>query len=132
MAAAPQPVHFLRFGVFEMDLVAGELRKNGVKKKLQEQPFAILILLAMRPRELVIREELYLSLPRHGSYDAQRGLNNAILKIRKALGDSAENPRFVETVPRRGYRFLVPVQHTAGTSPCSNDNPKTRKRCFSG
>ena len=110
MATPPQPVHLLRFGVFEMNLTTGELRKNGTKIRLQEQPFTILTVLAMRSGELVSREELYAKLPKHGTYDAKGGLNNAIQKIREALDDSANTPRFIQTIPNRGYRFLVPVK----------------------
>lgn len=110
MGTTPQPVHLLRFGVFEMNLTTGELRKNGIKIRLQEQPFTILTVLAMRSGELVTREELYAKLPKHGTYDAKGGLNNAIQKIREALDDSANTPRFIQTIPNRGYQFLVPVE----------------------
>ncbi len=101
----------VRFGVFEVDLHAGELRKSGLKIKLQGQPFQILAILLERPGELVTREELQRKLwPRDTFVDYERGLNIAIKKLREALGDSAENPRFIETLPRRGYRLLVPVQ----------------------
>jgi eukaryotic-like serine/threonine-protein kinase len=100
----------LRFGVFEADLRAGELRKHGLRIKLQEQPFKILVLLLQRPGELVTREELRQELwPAHTFVDFDRGLNKAMTKLRTALGDSADSPRYVETLHRRGYRFLAPV-----------------------
>src|SRR5215468_10944249 len=98
----------VRFGVFEADLRAGELRKQGVRVKLQEQPFQVLIVLLQRPGEVVTREEL-----RNHSWspdtfvDFDNSLNTAINKLREALGDSADNPRFIETLPRRGYRFVA-------------------------
>ena len=101
----------IRFGVFEVDLAAGELRKSGVKIKLQDQPFRVLVALLARPGEVVTREELREKLWRDGTFvDFDRGVNTAINKIRDALGDSADTPRFVETLPRRGYRFLGNVE----------------------
>jgi Tol biopolymer transport system component/DNA-binding winged helix-turn-helix (wHTH) protein len=103
----------LRFGVFELDLRAGELRKNGVKIKLQEQPFQILAMLLEHPGEIVTREELQQKLWSNDTFvDFDNGLNKSINKIREALGDSADNPRFVETMARRGYRFIAPVDET--------------------
>src|SRR6266581_519995 len=99
----------LRFGVFEADLRAGELTKRGLRVRLQEQPFQVLAMLLEKPRELVTREELCEKLWSQTVVDFDQGLNKAINKIREALGDSAENPRFVETVARRGYRFLADV-----------------------
>ena len=99
-----------RFGVFELDLRAGELRRNGIKVKLQEQPFQVLAELLDRPGEIVTREELRNRLwPADTYVDFDHSLNAAIRRLRDALGDSAENPTFVETVARRGYRFLAPV-----------------------
>jgi cholera toxin transcriptional activator len=101
----------LRFGVFEANLAAGELRKNGSRVRLQEQPFQLLALLIERPEQLVSREELRNKLWAADTFvDFDHSLNTAIKKIREALGDSAVNPRYVETVARRGYRFLAPVQ----------------------
>jgi eukaryotic-like serine/threonine-protein kinase len=100
----------LRFGVFEADLRAGELRKHGLRIKLQEQPFKILVFLLKRPGEVVTREELRQELwPAHTFVDFDRGLNKAMTKLRNALGDSADSPRYIETLHRRGYRFLAPV-----------------------
>lgn len=100
----------LRFGVFEVDLRAGELRKHGLRIKLQEQPFKIFVLLLKRPGELVTREELRQELwPADTFVDFDRGLNKAMTKLRNALGDSADSPRYIETLHRRGYRFLASV-----------------------
>src|SRR6202008_963494 len=97
----------LRFGIFEIDLRAGELRKDGVKLKLQEQPFQVLCMLVEHSGEVVTREELRNRLwPADTFVDFDHGLNAAVKRLRDALGDSAENPRFVETVARRGYRFM--------------------------
>src|SRR5216110_2101376 len=100
----------MRFGIFEADLRAGELRRNGSKIKLQDQPFQLLALLLERPGELVTREELRGKLwPADTFVDFDHSLNAAIRRLRDALGDSAERPIFVETVARRGYRFIAPV-----------------------
>jgi len=100
----------IRFGAFEVDLRAGELRRNGSKVKLQEQPFQVLAMLLERVGEVVPREELQKKLwPADTFVDFDHGLNKAINKIRQALGDSAESPRYVETLGRRGYRFIAPV-----------------------
>jgi DNA-binding winged helix-turn-helix (wHTH) protein/Tol biopolymer transport system component len=98
------------FGVFEVDLVAGELRRSGLKVKLQEQPFQVLSLLLEKPGEIVSRDDLRDRLwPADTFVDFDHSLNAAIKRLRDALGDAAENPRFVETVARRGYRFVAPV-----------------------
>jgi TolB-like protein/DNA-binding winged helix-turn-helix (wHTH) protein/Tfp pilus assembly protein PilF len=99
------------FGVFDLDLATGELRKHGLRIRLQRQPFEVLALLIERPGDLVTREELQQKLwPANTFVDFDHGLNKAINKIRDALGDSADTPRFVETVARRGYRFLADVR----------------------
>ena len=104
----PSPI---RFGKFEVDLQTGELRRQGFKVKLQQQPFQILLMLLVRPGEVVTRDELQKELwPADTFVDFERGLNRAINKLREALLDDADNPRFIETLPRRGYRFLVPVE----------------------
>jgi len=101
----------LRFGVFELDLHAGELRKDGLRVRLQEQPFQVLATLLEQPGEVVTRETLQKKLwPADTFVDFDHGLNKAISKIREALSDSAASPRFVETVARRGYRFLAEVK----------------------
>ena len=103
-----------RFGVFELDLSAGELRKSGVKMRLQGQPFQVLALLLERAGEVVTREELQQKLwPSDTFVDFDHSLNTAINKVREALGDSASSPRYVETLARRGYRFIAPVQADA-------------------
>src|ERR1700722_3182580 len=99
----------LRFGVFEVDLHAGELTKRGLRIRLQEQPFQVLAMLLEKPGSLVTREELRKKLWSQTVVDFDHGIDKAINKIREALGDSATNPRFVETVARRGYRFLAKV-----------------------
>src|SRR5262249_11134292 len=100
----------LRFGVFDLDLRTGELRKRGLKVRLQEQPFQVLAVLLEKPGELVTREGLRQRLwPADTFVDFDHGLNKAINKVRDALGDSAVSPRFVETVARRGYRFIGDV-----------------------
>jgi len=101
----------VRFGVFELDLAAGELRKNGARVRLQEQPFQVLALLTERAGDVVTREELRQKLwPSDTFVDFDHSLNTAVNKLRETLGDSASSPRFVETLARRGYRFLAPVQ----------------------
>jgi TolB-like protein/DNA-binding winged helix-turn-helix (wHTH) protein len=107
-------VHTVRFGLFELDLRAGELRRNGAKVRLQEQPFQILTMLLEHPGDVVTREELRNKLwPVDTFVDFDHGLNAAVKRLRDALGDSAESPRFVETVARRGYRFLASVNGSA-------------------
>jgi DNA-binding winged helix-turn-helix (wHTH) protein len=100
----------VRFGTFEVDLSAGELRKGGVKLRLTGQPFQVLTILLECPGEVVTREELQKRLWPDTFVDVDHNLNTAINKIREVLGDSAESPRFVETLPRRGYRFVAPVE----------------------
>jgi TolB-like protein/DNA-binding winged helix-turn-helix (wHTH) protein/tetratricopeptide (TPR) repeat protein len=106
---ANDPCRRLRFGVFEADLRTGELTKHGRRRRLQEQPFQLLVVLLEKPGDLVTREELHARLWPQTTVDFDHGLNKAISKIRDALGDSADNPRFIETVARRGYRFLASV-----------------------
>jgi DNA-binding winged helix-turn-helix (wHTH) protein/TolB-like protein len=108
--------------VFEVDLRAAELRKHGVRIKLQEQPFQILSLLLEHPGEVVTREELREKLwPAHTFVDFDRSLNKAMTKLRAALGDSADSPRYVETIPRHGYRFLAPVYLPTSESAHENE-----------
>ncbi len=105
----------VRFGVFEVDLRAGELRKQGVKIKLQEQPFHLLQMLLEHPGEIVTREELRGRIwPADTFVDFDQGLNNAIKRLRESLSDSPENPRFIETIPRHGYRFIANLGVTPG------------------
>lgn len=122
----------VRFGIFELDLQTGELRKAGVRLPLQEQPFKVLAMLLERPGELVTRDELKQQLwPEAEFGDFDQGLNVAIKKIRTALGDSADSPRFVETLSRRGYRFIAPVtaDHVGPTlAPPLPASPKVLRR----
>jgi len=100
----------LRFGPFEAELRAGELRKQGLRVRLQDQPFQILVMLLERPGELVTRQEIHQKLWLADTFvDFDHGLNNAINRLREALGDSAETPRFIETLPKKGYRFIALV-----------------------
>ena len=110
MEEAVHSPRLVRFGTFEVDLPSGELRKSGVKLKLTGQPFQVLAILLERPGEVVTREELQKRLWPDTFVDVDHNLNTAINKIREVLGDSAESPRFVETLPRRGYRFTAPVE----------------------
>jgi len=101
----------LKFGVYEVDLDGGEVRKSGIRIKVQHQPFKVLQELLEHPGELVSREQLHSRIwPGTGYGDFDQAVNVAVAKLRTALGDSADNPRFIETVPRRGYRFIAPVQ----------------------
>jgi len=102
---------FLRFGAFELDVRAGELRKHGVRLHLREQPFQVLLLLLEHPGEIVLREDLRLKLwPNNTIVDFDHGINTAIKRLRAALGEAADQPRYIETVARRGYRFLGEVE----------------------
>jgi TolB-like protein/Flp pilus assembly protein TadD len=107
MESAPPLRGAVRFGVFEVDLGGRELRKRGIRVKLQEQPFQVLQILLRNPGEMVTREELRESIwPADTFVDFDQGLNNAVKRLRDALGDSAEIPRFIETIPKHGYRFI--------------------------
>ena len=114
MAQSPHPApRFLRFGAFTVDLQLGELRKYGTRIRLQEQPFQVLAMLMERPGDLVTREELRQRLwPADTFVDFDHGLNAAISRLRDALNDSAEKPRYIETIPRRGYRFIDKIEVT--------------------
>ena len=106
---AAVPTHY-RFGPFELSVDPAELRKSGVHLKLQDQPFHILCALLEHPGELVTREQLRLQLWPEGTFvDFEHGLNTAIKKIRDVLGDDADTPRYIETIARKGYRFLAPL-----------------------
>jgi len=111
MSTALKP-RIVRFGSFEADLYTRELRKRGLKLKVQEQPFQVLAMLLARPGELVTREEIRGRLwPQDTFIDFDHGLNAAVRRLRDALNDNAEAPRYVETLPRRGYRFIAPVEN---------------------
>ena len=111
----------LRFGVFELDLAAGELRKNGRRIRLQEQPFQVLVALLENTGKVVTREDLRQKIwPADTFVDFDHSLNTAVNKIRESLGDSASSPRFVETLARRGYRFIAPVGGVGASSPAGS------------
>ncbi len=108
----------LRFNNFQADLHAGELRKNGIRLKVPRQPFEVLSLLLERPGELVTREELRAELWHNDTFvDFDHSLNVAINKLRDLLSDSADEPRYIQTLPRRGYRFLAPVERVQQIGP---------------
>jgi Tol biopolymer transport system component/DNA-binding winged helix-turn-helix (wHTH) protein len=110
----PQNDSICRFGAFELDLKTNELRKNGIKLSLQEQPYQVLLQLIQHQGEIVRREELRSALWQADTFvDFETGLNSAVKRVREALGDSADNPTFIETFPRRGYRFIAPVEWPA-------------------
>ena len=110
----------LRFGVFELDLREGELRREGLPVKLQPQPVKVLALLAQNGGRTVTRDELKAEVWGDSTFvDFDRGLNFCVLQIRTALGDDADNPRFVQTVPRKGYRFIAPVERANGDAPAA-------------
>src|ERR1700733_9992747 len=105
-----QPNSVVRFGIFEVSLQSGEVRKAGLKIRIQQQPMKLLEILLEHPREVVTREELRSRVwPGESLGDFDQALNIAVGKLRSALGDSAENPRFIETLPKLGYRFIAEV-----------------------
>src|SRR5467141_3111762 len=116
MKQSTLPANSMRFGVYEFDLRSGELRKHGIRIKLQEQPCQILAILLEHRGEMVTREELQRRLwPRDTFVDFDHSLNTAVMRLREALNDSSENPRFIETLPRRGYRFVAPVEEKSAS-----------------
>jgi DNA-binding winged helix-turn-helix (wHTH) protein len=116
MLPPPTAARLIRFGIFEADLDAGELRKRGRKIKLQEQPFQVLAMLLEHGGEVVSREALRKRLwPDNVFIDFDQGLNKAIKKVREALDDSADHPRYIETLPKRGYRFISMVPGSNGS-----------------
>jgi DNA-binding winged helix-turn-helix (wHTH) protein len=129
----------IRFATFEVDLQAQELCKAGLRLKLSGQPFQVLAILLEQPGTVVTREELQKRLWPDTFVDADHNLNTAINKIREALGDSSENPRFVETLPRRGYRFIGPttvngadaaVAHAAVNRSTGESEPAAKTRAL--
>lgn len=107
-----------RFGPFELDLDAGEVRQNGLRVRLQPQPFKLLVLLTSRPGSLIKREEIRSELWPEGTFvDFDQSVNFAVKQIRDAFGDSASNPTYLETVPRQGYRFVAPVDSGSPAGP---------------
>jgi DNA-binding winged helix-turn-helix (wHTH) protein len=141
---ATPPASRYRFGVFEADTATGELRRQGVRIKLNAQPFEVLCLLLARPNQVLTRDEIARRLwPSETFVDFDHGLNSAINRIREALGDSAANPRFVETLARRGYRFIAPVTvvttdgavvsaEAATAAPQSHTNETVPESSFAG
>src|SRR4051812_16407133 len=110
ISASSDDAGLFRFGVFEVNVIAGELRKNGARMRLQEQPFQVLVVLLENAGQVVTRENLRQKVwPADTFVDFDHSLNTAVNKIREALGDSATSPRFVETMAHRGYRFIAPV-----------------------
>lgn len=131
MPASSQLTPHYRFGSFILDPRSGELRHNGTRLRLQEQPFQVLLKLLEKPGSLVTREELQSALwPADTFVDFDTGLNSAIKRLREALSDSADAPRFIETVPRRGYRFIAPLHGTLPIGPQVIAEPKESARIF--
>src|SRR6266480_1355803 len=121
--ASPAPTRIARFGVFEANLGTGELRKNGARISLQEQPFHLLVLLLERPGDVIGREEITKKLWDPDVFvDFDKSLNTAVNKVREALGDSATNPKYVETLAKRGYRFIGEVEWS-GRPPDPDPDP---------
>jgi cholera toxin transcriptional activator len=117
-----------RFGAYEVDAASGELRKSGLHVRVQEQPFQVLLLLLERPGEVVTREELRQRLwPADTFVDFDHSLNTLINKLREALSDSAANPRFIETLARRGYRFVAPVEFAEKQAPSGDPSAPTAR-----
>jgi DNA-binding winged helix-turn-helix (wHTH) protein len=113
----PAPPRRYRFGAFEADVATGELRRQGIRLRLNAQPFQVLCLLLDRPGELLTRDQIATHLWPDGTYvDAEHGVNSAVNRIREALNDSASSPRFIETLARRGYRFVAPVERIGENS----------------
>jgi cholera toxin transcriptional activator len=134
MAAVPPDdrKRVFRFAVYEADPASGELRKSGVRIRLHEQAFQVLTALLERPGEIVTREELSQKLwPADTFVDFDHGLNSVINKLREALGDSASNPRFIETLARRGYRFVAPVELTPNAGAATSIPPSSPARSAS-
>jgi len=112
-----EPATILRFDVFELDTASGELRRNGDRIKLPPQPFRVLELLVRRGGEVLTRADIREHIWCDSFVDFEQGLNFCIRQIREALGDTADAPRFIETLPRRGYRFLLPVEAPPAVEP---------------
>jgi len=129
MSSSNREAGLLRFGVFEADLAAGELRKNGARIRLQEQPFQVLTALLQNAGQVVTRDELREKIwPADTFVDFDHSLNTAVNKIRESLGDSASSPRFVETLARRGYRFIAPVDSVGAAATVSAARQDTGTR----
>jgi DNA-binding winged helix-turn-helix (wHTH) protein len=129
----PRPTRFVRFGAFQLDLRAEELRRNGIKVRVPDQSIKVLAMLVENPGDIVSREELRHKLWPNGTIvEFDRSINAAIKRLREALEDSAEAPKFIETLPRRGYRFLVSIQHadSAQHFAVSEPEPAMSERAF--
>jgi DNA-binding winged helix-turn-helix (wHTH) protein len=121
-----KPASKYSFGIFELDLRSGELRKNGSRLKIQDQSLRVLALLLDHPGELVTRDELRNQLwPADTFVDFDHSINVAIKRLREALSDEAENPRFIETLPKRGYRFIAPVNRPLGDAPTTSTRARS-------
>lgn len=121
----PQTARRYRFGTFEADAGSGDLRRQGLRIKLKAQPFQLLLLLLERSGQVVTREEINRTLWPEGTFvDFDHGVNSAINRIREALGDSAGNPRFIETLARRGYRFIAPVEQIEASPEAARPAPE--------
>ena len=123
-----------RFGAFEADAATGELRRQGVRVRIHAQPFQVLMMLVERQGEVVTREEISRELWPDGTFvDYEHGVNSAVNRMREALGDKANSPRFVETLARKGYRFVAPVERI-GEAAVVGDGcvEASRRRCESG
>jgi len=133
----PRPARRYRFGAFEADATTGELRRQGIRIRLNAQPFQVLCLLLERPGELLTREQISRELWPEGTFvDYEHGVNSAVNRIRESLADTASSPRFIETLARRGYRFVAPVERIGTPSQASTEQiatpPETDAGFFSG
>jgi TolB-like protein/DNA-binding winged helix-turn-helix (wHTH) protein/Tfp pilus assembly protein PilF len=127
VSSAPTPVQLVYFADFEVDIPARELRRNGARVRLPDQSFEVLLMLLERPRELVTRSKLRQRLwPNDAFGDFDHGLNNAVNRLREALGDSAESPTYIETLPRRGYRLITPVRNGHPAVELTRDRPEPK------
>ena len=118
MASPAHPPSVICFGQFELDVASGELRKSGIPLKIHPQPFQVLQLLAGRPKQIVTREEIRTALWGGNTFvDFERGINSCVNQIRATLGDDPEKPRYIETLPRRGYRFIGSLDTGATKAP---------------
>src|SRR5947209_5876276 len=131
VAEAVRSSQLVRFETFEVDLRTGELRKDGVNLKLTGQPFQVLAILLEQPGEVVTREEFQKRLWPNTFVDFDHNLNTAINKIREAVGDSAERPRFIETLPRRGYRFIAPMEDLKPAKGLEREANRNARRAWS-
>src|ERR1700726_5136034 len=128
MGSTQSPPALVRFGMFEADLRAGDLRRNGAKVRLQDLPFRALTLLLPRPGEVITREEFRQALwPSDTFVDFEQGISSAVMRLRDALKDSADNPIFIETIERRGYRWIGPIQRQEPVPEESHDNKSPQK-----